>query len=156
MNERSAARFWISFIVILLTGTAAAQGIMLYDATHDPTFSIVPDYYQKAVAWDTTMARDRANEALGWHAAVAIDADGTVHVALTDRGGLPLAGVALTGVARHNLDGDHLTPLAFADAGPGAFVAPLASARRGAWEVQVTAVRGDDRFVTSVRAERAR
>ena len=54
-RRRTPGWWWPWFVVALLVATAGGQGIMLYAATHDPTFAIEPDYYQKAVAFDTTI-----------------------------------------------------------------------------------------------------
>ena len=67
-RRRTPGWWWPWFVVALLVATAGGQGIMLYAATHDPTFAIEPDYYQKAVAFDTTIQQERGNLALGWTA----------------------------------------------------------------------------------------
>ena len=45
--------YWPWFIGVLLVATAGGQGVMLYAATHDSTFALEPDYYKRAVAFDT-------------------------------------------------------------------------------------------------------
>ena len=108
---RQSGWWWPWFVVALLVATAAGQGIMYYEATHDPTFAIEPDYYNKAVAYDSAMLRERETIALGWHPigtmTAASPTDAAVRVVLTDSLGLPVVGARVRGSAIHNLDGSH-------------------------------------------------
>ena len=91
-RRRTPGWWWPWFVVALLVATAGGQGIMLYAATHDPTFAIEPDYYQKAVAFDTTIQQERGNLALGWTA--------TARAAATQYGGGAEAAALIDTIAR--------------------------------------------------------
>jgi len=149
--------YWPWFIGVLLVATAAGQGVMLYAATHDSTFSIEPDYYKKAVAFDTVIKQDRENVALGWTAKATIGAlvDGTREVVLTlaDSAAHPLADAHVRVTAIHNLEGDrHVTQALSVDA-DGRFAAKLPLVRAGLWELRVDVRRGHERFTPSLRVE---
>lgn len=158
MSPRTG-RFWPWFAVTLLAATAAAQGIMLYAATHDTAFAIEPDYYAKAVAWDSTMARERRSLDLGWRseARFARDASGgaVVGVRLTDSLGTAIRGAHVRVIAIHNLDAAHPRRLTLTESA-GAYVAPLAAARPGIWEIRLEASAPGARFTSSLRAELSR
>ena len=48
-------------IVALLVGGAGANVGLMLVATSDASFAVEPDYYQKALAWDETMAQAARN-----------------------------------------------------------------------------------------------
>ena len=156
-TERRRGMFWPWFVAFLLAATAAAQGIMLYAATHDPTFSIEPDYYRKAVAWDSTMARERSSAALGWRSVVAMVPAGgdtaTLQVTIVDRAGVPVMGANAAAVLVNNLDGDAHVTVSLAESAAGSYSAALRKPRRGLWEVRLDVRRGGDRFMSTIRVE---
>ena len=152
--------WWPRVIVAIFVATACGQAILIYSATHDPTFAIEPDYYRKAVAWDTTMRREGESLALGWRAAAAMTTDAAhgaaVRVVVTDSAGAPVRGALVRGLAIHNLDSSHPVALAFADSGD-AYVARIAPAElhRGLWELRIDADRAGSRFMQSLRVDYA-
>lgn len=155
-RRRPAGWWWPWFVVALLAATAGGQGVMLYAATHDPTFAIEPDYYQKAVDFDSTMQMERGNLALGWIATArgAASHDSiVVHVTLADRAGAPVAGARVAGVAIHNLDGGTHLPATFVELGGGAYEARIATPRRGLWELRLDATRAGERFTPTLRMD---
>lgn len=149
--------FWPWFVALLLAATAVAQGIMLYAATHDPTFSIEPDYYRKAVAWDSVMARERASAALGWRAVATMVPDGrgaaTLRLSIADLAGAPVTGASATAVLVNNLDGDAHVTVSLTESSAGSYSAPVGKRRSGLWEVRLDARRGDGRFVPTLHLE---
>lgn len=59
-------------------------------ATQDPSVAVVPDYYQKALAWDETEKLRRDSEALGWAVQTSVSSKGVLHVDLRDADGRPV------------------------------------------------------------------
>ncbi|MEZ4456629.1 MAG: FixH family protein [Gemmatimonadales bacterium] len=57
----------------VLAITVGANGYMLYEANRGMA-AVEPDYYQKAVDFDSTMAQARRNASLGWRVDAALDA----------------------------------------------------------------------------------
>lgn len=150
-----SGRLWPWFIAALLVATAGGQFVMAYAATHDPTFAVEPDYYRKAVAWDTTMLRERENLRLGWQATGSMARSGagaTVRVALNDSNGSPVSGAVVRVLAIHNLDGSHPVAIVLRESGP-AYTGDLPGAHRGLWELRVDVVRGTSHFTPSLRVD---
>jgi nitrogen fixation protein FixH len=157
MTQQPTGRFWPWFIGALLLATAAAQGVMLYAATHDPTFSVEPDYYAKAIAWDSTMASERESSRLGWHAeadiASTVGGDGKVSVTLADSAGAPVAGATVAVVLVSNLDAEHPRHVSLAAAGAGRYEGAVSGLRRGIVDVRVAATAGPSRFQAVIRKD---
>lgn len=155
-DARRRGRFWPWFAVSLLAATAVAQGILLYAATNDDSFAVVPDYYRKAVAWDSTAALQRASDSLGWRATIGIDRPaGTpaLEVRLVTATDEPVRGADVTAELIHNRDAARPVPVALREEAPGTYRAPARLARSGLWEVRVRAIAGQARFTTSARVE---
>lgn len=158
MTANANGRFWPWFVAVLLVATVAAQGIMFYAATHDPTFAVEPDYYAKGVGFDSTMALERESASLGWRATAAFAAtpEGTtVRVRLTDSTGAALRGARVTANLVSNLDAAHPVAVTLVGDGTGTYAATTGALHRGLWDVQVDARRAHDRFAPVVRAEYA-
>jgi len=149
--------YWPWFVGALLLATAASQGVMAWAATHDNSMSIEPDYYQKAVAYDSVIAQRATNARLGWQAAVtvgAIAADGgDVRVRLTDVTGAALTGATVRVTAINNVDGDRHVTRALAEGADGTYGAKLALDRAGLWEFRFEIGRGTDRFTADARVD---
>src|SRR4051812_3654125 len=94
---------WPIGITVILLGFAAANLAMMRVARNDPAFAVEPDYYRKAVGFDSTMAQERQTLALGWVASSRIervDRISTVAVILRDSLGEPVRGAAVSVRAR--------------------------------------------------------
>lgn len=147
-----SGRFWIGFVVALLVGNAAAMGVLIAKAG-DPTPRVLPDYYARAVAWDETAAERRASAALGWSAEAAWTGSQVV-VVLTDASGAPVTGATVEIVARHRSRADRRTTVGLVERGAGRYAGTLAPAQIGLHELEVTASRGADSFVSTAVVER--
>jgi nitrogen fixation protein FixH len=145
-------RFWIGFVVALLVGNAAAM-VFLIAKAGDPTPRVLPDYYRRAVAWDETAAVRRASAALGW-SAEATWTDQELVVVLTDASGAPIRGATVAIVARHRSRADRRASLALSERGDGRYAGTLAAEQAGLHELEVTASRGSDTFVSTQVVER--
>lgn len=151
------ARLWPAAIVVVLLVTVVANGVLLWAASHGDAPAIEPDYYRRAVAWDSTLAARRASAALGWTADAALGpvgrGGGEVEVTLAMADGAPVEGAAVRVTAIHNARGGRIVEGALAAAGGGRYAAVLPLARPGRWELRIAAVRGAERFETSLRRE---
>ena len=149
-----AARLWPLALVAVLGMTVAANVWLLWAANDEQSRAFEPDYYQKALAWDSTMAEASRSAALGWRVSAWLEAanrpDGRLRVVLADSAGNPINGAAVTATA---------TPIAHADraatvvltATAAGYQAEFPLVYRGLYEIRIEAARGSDRFVTSVR-----
>lgn len=153
---------WPIGVTTILALTVAANIVVMRIANDDPSFSVEPDYYRKAVHFDSTMAQQRANLALGWGFDTAIDSIGDgkhtrVSVALRDASAAPLPGAHVAVMARFNARANDTLTAVLEEQTPGTYAATLPIAHPGEWEVRIDATQGSQRFsassrVTAVRA----
>ncbi len=159
-NESRSGRLWPWFVALLLVGTASAQGVLLYAATHDRAFAIEPDYYTKAVAWDSAMSRARENVTLAWTAravfARTATGDAALRISLRDSLGAPVRGAGVRVVALHNLEAATPTSAALTESADGVYLGMLPSARTGLWELRLDVHAAGHRFTPVLRAELSR
>jgi len=147
---------WPIGIVSILVLFVVANLIVMRLANDDPAFAIEPDYYNKAVAFDSTMAVERRSAALAWSASARIahgDSGPMVMVTLADARHQPIAGASVTINARFNARANDVLAATLREGAPGQYVAPLAVRHAGQWEVRINAVRGAEHFVASTRTE---
>jgi nitrogen fixation protein FixH len=154
---RFRARIWPWVPALLLVSLLGTQLAVLSSALDDPAFATEPDYYRKALDWDTQQARARDSQALGWTARAS--ADGTTHatravsVSLTDAHGAAVSGAAVQAAAFPNARAAQARALTFREASPGVYRAELGAARPGVWELRCSAMRGQERFESTLRFE---
>lgn len=77
------AHLWPIGIVLVLVVTVVANLWVMRIASADPSFAIEPDYYAQAVRWDSTLAQQARNRALGWSIRPAFVRDSAGGLALT-------------------------------------------------------------------------
>jgi nitrogen fixation protein FixH len=145
--------YWPWLLTAAMSGVVVSNVWMAVVATSDANGSVVePDYYRKAVRWDSTMAARAASDALGWTATSAMSADAaasaatpalaTVHVTLLDAVQEGVVGADVKVTLIHNADAGRPTELALRELGDGRYGAEAPLARWGRWEVRVSATRG--------------
>jgi nitrogen fixation protein FixH len=152
---------WQIVVTVILGVTIVANIVVMRIASSDPAFAIEPDYYKKAVAFDSTMATERRSLDLGWTATsvfASSDSGGqrTLTVTIVDAQQLPVQGATVTIVALANARANDLLSAALREVSPGHYQSALAARFAGQWEVRIDAVRGGQHFVTSTRANVAR
>jgi len=151
--------WWPIGLAGVLAATVAANIWVAVLANDDPSFAIEPDYYRKAVAWDTTLAQARHNALLGWRltpgmSAIASDGSSLLSARLTDSTGSAISGavirVSALAVARasdvHDMT---LTP----SAGTGNYAVRFDARRAGEWELRFDATLGAEHFTQVSRVE---
>lgn len=155
MTERGW--YWPWLLAAGLLGVVGVNVTMLFVANSDANGSVVePDYYRKAVQWDSTMAHRAASDRLGWTATVSLVAGGdvpgsragagTLRVTLVDSTGVGIAGAVVGAVLIHNTDAGRPLELALRDEGEGRYEVDVPLAHAGLWEVRVSAERAGARF----------
>ena len=153
------ARGWPIAIVGVLAVTVAGN-VGLYLAANDRDAAIAePDYYRRAVAWDSTLAEGRRSLALGWHVETRLvsaeDDSAALEIDATDRDGVPISGARAVVTALHSRPPMRQVE-ARATLGPDGTVAvPLPLARTGLWEFRLRLRRGTETFVRDFRDDRA-
>lgn len=154
----NAARAWPIAIVAVLALTVGANAMLMWKSSDENGAAIEPDYYQKAVAWDSTFVEAERSRALGWISNARLvrapgGAELTLH--LSDASGRPLDGAHVTVAAIHNLGGGRFEIATLVPRAPGAYAAPLPLHHSGRWELRITASRAGDRYMTTLHAELA-
>jgi len=141
----SAGTRWILLVVGLLVGNAIAV-VVLIGAAGGTAGRVLPDYYDRAAAWDDTMAEAARSSALGWRGQTRARGR-TVEVTLHDRVGAPLtdAAVSLRGFPR--ADADAISDVALVASAPGVYRGQWPGAQGGLHDVAIVATRGADRWV---------
>ena len=97
-----ADRLWPTALITVLVLTVALN-IYVYRISNGAGAPVVePDYYHKAVTWDSTLAEDRASDALAWKLDARVgnlDARGraALSASLEDSKGEPLRGASPAG-----------------------------------------------------------
>lgn len=154
---RTKGWYWPWLIAALLVATVAGQGVMLYAAASDDTMSIEPDYYKKAVAWDSTASLDSMSALLQWKSDVKIAGAGATGgeliLILTDAAGDGVTGARVKVTAIHNLDGKRHIEATLDERADGRYGAQMPLDHAGMWEVRVQAERGADHYRFTTRAE---
>lgn len=149
--------WWPIAIVGVLAVTVGANFALMMAARDPNAYVVEPDYYDKGVKWDSTMALARRSAALGWQADASLRpwrASGTpVAVMLADSTGAPVAGAAVQAELVNNLEPEHLLHPRLSETAPGRYTAIMRLPRTGMWEVRVTARRGADVFVADLRRD---
>lgn len=118
---------------------------------------IVPDYYQKALNWDTHMAAVRASESLGWThrlqisplapGAAADHANRIVTITLTDHNGRPVDDASVQIHAYADAQADRRLQFPLARVAPGRYTAAAPMQREGLWHIDLDVHRGRDRYI---------
>lgn len=149
---------WPIGIVAILSATVVANIVVMRIANSDAAFSIEPDYYKKAVAFDSTMATERRSNALGWSATstiVASDSAGRpmLTVTMVDAARKPLQGATVNVTALANARANNILSASLKETAPGQYQARLSAQFAGLWEVRIDAQRGTEHFVASTRTD---
>jgi len=151
------SHWWPIGIAAALLFTVCANFGLLYVAGHDPSIAIEPDYYAKAIAWDSTMAQRTNNARLGWHiepqlGAFAPNTGAALSVTLTDSTGVPIGDATITVSALYNGRASVVleSTLRYDD---GAYRTMIPIAHRGQWELRFDVRRAAERFTNSMRVE---
>lgn len=153
-----SGKWWPLALAAVLGVTVAANVFLLYAANDRNAAAVEPDYYRKAVAWDSTAAQAARSAGLGWRIDAAIlplDARGAgvVQVRIADPDGAPVAGARVTCTAIHNLDAGRRPQAATVLDADGAGTLTLPLRRAGLWELRFMATRGAERFTASLRRD---
>ena len=152
---------WPIGVVTILASTVVANVIVMRIANDDPSFAVEPDYYRKAVHFDSTMAQERENISLGWGIETRIDSIGDgrhtrVAIRLRDASSYPLPGARVAVMARFNARANDTLTALLTEESPGTYVTTLPIARPGEWDVRVDATHGSQRFSASSRVSAVR
>lgn len=152
---------WPIAVACILGATVTANIVVMRIANDDPSFAIEPDYYRKAVHFDSSMAQSRQNLALGWQfdarfepitSAVATP----ITVRAKDAAAAPLTGATIMIVARFNARANDTLTTTLVETSPGEYRGVLPMGHPGEWEVRVNAERQNEHYSASTRVNAVR
>ncbi len=152
---RRAAWLWGSFVVAFLGGQVAMGVVAVILATGDPSFAVVPDYHEKAMHWDDSTRRQTQSDNLHWTASTrlsgAADALGQrmLVVTLTSDENEPIGDAVVDIRAFHHARAGTPTEVTLRSHHDGHYSAAIPMERDGLWQIEMSAARGDDRFLLS-------
>ncbi len=149
---------WPLALGAVLAVTVVANIALLWKANAPGSDDIEPDYYRRALAWDSTQSARSRSATLGWRCEAVFTraAAGTgtaLELALADSLGHALAGAAVAVVGVHNLDPLHLQAWNLPESSPGHYDAVVRLPHDGRWELRVAASRGPDHYLAVLHAE---
>ena len=150
--------WWPIGITGVLAATVAANIWVATIANDDPSFAIEQDYYQKAIAWDSTLAQAKRNTQLGWRLTPAlgpIGADGRVRVSatLTDSSGAPIPAATVRVSALQVSRANQVHEATLAASGAGEYDAEIDARLPGQWELRFDVRAGAAHFTDVARVE---
>jgi nitrogen fixation protein FixH len=150
--------WWPIAITTVLATTVAANIWVMRIASDDPSFAIEPDYYRKAVEWDSTLVQARQDSILGWRLTpelqvVAATGKTQLTATLTDSTGAPISGAVVKVSALPVARANEVHEVTLAAAGAGEYMAQLDSRREGRWELRFDVRARSVRFTEVARVE---
>ena len=141
-----AARLWPVALVSVLALTVIANFWVLWAAGDDQHLALEPDYYRKALAWDSTVAQRERNVALGWRATATLDRSGQLAVVVKDSAGATIPELVMTvEVIPIALAARAATVTLVDGVGRATLVHP------GLHELRLVAMQGGTRFTSTLR-----
>ena len=147
---------WPAGVALILAATVGGNIWLYRVAKDDDSFAIEPNYYAKAVAWDSTMAQAQRNGAIGWHLQSTLGAfsrnGALLRVSLTDSLGRAVSDATITVDAMYNARAAQVVRATLSPDG-GGYAARLPVRHGGQWELRFDVVRGGERFTASARVE---
>lgn len=150
--------WWPIGITTVLATTVAANLWVMRIANDDPSFAIEPDYYRKAVTWDSTLAQERQDSILGWHlkstvGIVAGTGKTRISAILTDSLGTPISGAMVKVAALPVARASEVHEATLAEASAGEYSGQLDAQRQGRWELRFDVRAGSTRFTEVARVD---
>ena len=135
----------VAFFAIVI----GVDGVFLTLAYRTHPGQVASRPYEAGLIYNAELERQRAQEGLGWRAAVEARADG-VEVLLRDRDGKPLIGLGVTATLLRPATEQGRTVVTLTEAEPGRYVGtrPRLS---GAWDTRIEVVGGGPSFMAERR-----
>lgn len=150
--------WWPIGITGVLAATVAANIWVAVIANDDPSFAIEPDYYRKAVTWDTTLAQAHHNAQLGWRLTpsfgpIAANGEARLSATLTDSTGMAISDAVVRVVALHVARANELHEASLTATGAGEYGTELDARRPGQWELRFDVQARSTHFTDVARVE---
>jgi len=150
--------WWPIGITTVLATTVAANLWVMQIANDDPSFAIEPDYYRKAIMWDSTLAQERQDSILGWRLTprlriMTATGQARLSATLTDSTGAPISGAVVKVSALPVARANEVHEATLAADGAGEYATQLDARRQGRWELRFDVQAGPTHFTEVARVE---
>ncbi len=151
------ARFWPMLVVLMLLSHVTLMMVAVRYATggSQGEHAIVPDYYDKALAWDQTRATQSASDALRWRATLsttqgASASQRTLSLTLLDADGQPVDTTDAVVHYYHLSQGQDVRRLQLLAVAPGRYEGTMSIHHPGFHQFELTCTRGPSKYVLNV------
>lgn len=156
-DEMKRGLGWPIAVTVILGVTVGVNIWVAVIASDDPSFAVEPNYYAKAITWDSTMAQARENSRLGWRIVPTLgafnrDTGAQLDVSLVDSAGAPIRGALVKVYALYNARADKIYEATLAPF-DGAYSARIPVEHVGEWELRFEVTHGGQRFTSTSRVE---
>lgn len=159
MSLISRDRIWPTLIILALGGNVALGVVLIRVAGADPSFAVEPDYYRKAVEWDSVQLQREHNVHLGWRVDASVPEFSTgdprsITIRLFDESGVPLSGAEVVAEAMPVAFAHEARTVALIESGvAGEYTGEGVINRIGLWEVRVQVDTPEERFTSNLRLD---
>lgn len=130
----------LAMVVAFFAVVIGVDAVMITQAYRTFSGQVAKNPYEAGIAFNRTLARRRAEAALGWTVTADDTADRRVVLRFADRDGKPLEGLTVTGVMERPATETGRLNLTFEAVAPGVYRSGPAPA--GAWDLSATARSG--------------
>ena len=151
--------FWPIFLTSLISIHIVSVVVMVIVATHDSSFAVEPDWYQKGLHYEQTAQQQRENSRLSWSVQLDVGQPLTgtnrrnVTCTVLDRAGKPVENATVDLVAFAHLRASNRTSSVLLPQEGGEYGATLAFEDPGMWEFRLVITRGPETFTHIVKRE---
>jgi nitrogen fixation protein FixH len=139
---RSLWRLFPLAVVVALGMVVAVNGGLVYAAWHSFPGKTGDEGFALSNHYDAVLDEERRIAALGWAVKARADEAGRPVVTLTERDGSPLRGATVTASAERPLGAPETHRLVFHENAAGRYVADVALAPSGQWDLTLSASTG--------------
>jgi nitrogen fixation protein FixH len=151
--------FWPIFLVSLISIHILSVVVMVIIATHDKSFAIEPDWYQKGLHYEQTAQQQEANRQLAWSVRLAVGKSlagsnqRSVTCKVLDRAGKPVENATVDLVAFAHLRASKPASTVLLPRAAGEYIATMSFDDPGMWEFRLVVQRGKETFTHIVKDE---
>lgn len=121
----------------------AVNGVFLTQALSTHTGIVSQEPYVKGLHYNARIAAGERQAALHWNETLAVGVDGRVEVTMTDAGGQPVRGLAISGAIGRPSTSKLDRTIVLAEVQPGRYAGVVGALETGTWLVNLEAKIGD-------------
>lgn len=141
--ERRARHFWVTGIVGLLGLQVIIGFTAIMLSIGDSTVTVIPNYYQSAVDWDTTRRARQLTQQLGWHVTPSAGPTETetatreLRVLITSDDGDSVSDLNVLAKVYHHAQGSRIHEIRLYEESRGVYVGITGLTKPGLWQIDL-------------------